>query len=112
MRRLLRERADREAAEAAAARARLCTGGPVLLSELGVLDPKAFRLFLSLLGDALAARLPGDTEVKAVTGDGSMEVRLSLVPGGGEARIVTEDGVLTGPEHLIEITELVGSGGT
>ena len=83
------------------------TGGPVLLSELGVLDPQAFRLFLSLLGDALAARLPGDTEVKTVTGDGSMEVRLSLVPGGGEVRIVTEDGVLTGPEHLIEITDLM-----
>src|SRR5690606_3070616 len=96
-RRLLRELAEHEAAETAAARARLRTDGPVLLSELGVLDPKAFRLFLSLLGDALAARLPGDTEVKAVTGDGSMEVRLSLVPGGGEVRIVIEEGVLTGP---------------
>ncbi|MGI5325478.1 TIGR02677 family protein [Actinomadura nitritigenes] len=106
MRRLLRERADREAAEAAAARARLSTGGPVLLSDLGVLDTRAFRLFLSLLGDALAARLPGDTEVKAVTGDGSLEVRLSLVAGGGQARIMTEDGVLSGPEHLIEITDL------
>ncbi|MWA02658.1 TIGR02677 family protein [Actinomadura sp. LD22] len=106
MRRLLRERADREAAETAAARARLRTGGPVLLSELGVLDARAFRLFLSLLGDALAARLPGDTEVKTVTGDGSMEVRLSLVPGGGEVRVMTEDGVLSGPEHLIEITDL------
>jgi uncharacterized protein (TIGR02677 family) len=106
---VLRERADREAAETAAARARLRTGGPVLLSELGVLDPQAFRLFLALLGDALAARLPGDTEVKALTGDGSMEVRLSLVPDGGEVRIVTEDGVLTGPEHIVEITDLTGN---
>jgi uncharacterized protein (TIGR02677 family) len=110
LRRMLRERADREAAETAAARARLHTGGPVRLSELDVLDPRAFRLFLALLGDALAARLPGDTEVKAITGDGSLEVRLSLVPGGGEVRIVTEDGVLTGPEHLIEITDLSGGG--
>jgi len=106
LRRLLRERADQEAAETAAARARLRTGGPILLSELGVLDARAFRLFLSLLGDALAARPPGDTEVKAVTGDGSMEVRLSLVPGGGQVRVETEDGVLTGPEHVIEITDL------
>ncbi|WP_231329101.1 TIGR02677 family protein [Actinomadura graeca] len=106
MRRLLRERADREAAETAAARTRLRTDGPVRLSELGVLDARAFRLFLSLLGDALAVRLPGDTEVKAVTGDGSMEVRLSLVPHGGQVHIVTEDGVLSGPEHLIEITDL------
>jgi uncharacterized protein (TIGR02677 family) len=106
LRRLLRERSDREAAATAAARTRLRTDGPVLLSELGVLDTQVFRLFLSLLGDALAARLPGDTEVKAVTGDGSMEVRLSLVPNGGEVRVVTEDGVLSGPEHLIEITDL------
>ncbi|MFB9836691.1 TIGR02677 family protein [Actinoallomurus acaciae] len=106
LRRLLRESADRETAETAAARARLRTDGPVLLSELDTLDARAFRLFLALLGDALAARLPGDTEVKAVTGDGSMEVRLSLVPDGGEVRILTEDGVLSGPEHLIEITSL------
>ncbi|WP_067449772.1 TIGR02677 family protein [Actinomadura macra] len=106
MRRLLRERADQEAAETAAARVRLRTSGKVLLSDLGVLDRRAFRLFLSLLGDALAARLPGDTEVKAVTGDGSMEVRLALVPDGGQVRIMTEDGVLSGPEHLIEITDL------
>lgn len=106
MRRLLRESADQEAAETAVARSRLCTDGPVLLSELGTLDARTFRLFLSLLGDALAARLPGDTEVKAVTGDGSLEVRLSVVPGGGQVRIVTEDGVLSGPEHLIEITDL------
>ena len=58
----------------------------------------------------LAARLPGETEVKALTGDGSMEVRLSLVPDGGEIRILTEDGVLTGPEHIIEITDLSGAG--
>jgi hypothetical protein len=38
-----------------------------------------------------------------------MEIRLSLVPGGGEARIKTADGVLTGPEHLIEITDLMGA---
>ncbi|MBT2207500.1 TIGR02677 family protein [Actinomadura sp. NEAU-AAG7] len=108
MRRMLRERADREAAETAVARERLCTDGPVLLSELGTLDARAFRLFLSLLGDALAARVPGEAEVKAVTGDGSMEVRLSLVPDGGQVRIVTEEGVLSGPEHLIEITDLHG----
>ncbi len=106
-RRFLLEQAEREAAETAAARARLSTDGPILLSELGALDPRAFRLFLSLLGDALAARVPGETEVKALTGDGSMEVRLSLVDGGAhQVEIPTEDGVLRGPEHLIEITDL------
>ena len=103
----LRRRADHEARQTAEARRRLRTSGPTLLSGLDVLDPRAFRLFLSLLGDALAARAPGDAEVKTVTNDGTMEVRLRLVPGGGTATIKTEDGLLTGPEHVIEITDLV-----
>lgn len=111
-RELLRAQAERESAEVAAARRRLATGGPVLLSQLGGLDARAFRLFLALLGDALATRLPGDTEVKTTTGDGSLEVRLSLVTDGpgsaAEVVIDTEEGQLRGPEHLIEITELAG----
>jgi uncharacterized protein (TIGR02677 family) len=106
-RELLRRRAEQEAEQTAEARRRLRTGGPTFLSDVDVLDPRAFRLFLSLLGDALAARSPGDTEVKTITNDGSMEVRLRLVPDGGAATIKTEDGVLTGPEHVIEITDLV-----
>ena len=108
-RELLRRRAEREAAETTAARQRLHTSGPTLLSDLDVLDPRAFRLFLSLLGDALAARRPGDTEVKTTTSDGTMEVRLSLVPDGGTATLRTADGILTGPEHIIEITDLTPS---
>src|SRR5580700_1936975 len=73
-RELLRRQADREVAETAAARRRLRTDGPTLLSDLGVLDPRAFRLFLALLGDALAVRKPGETEVKTVTSDGTLEV--------------------------------------
>jgi uncharacterized protein (TIGR02677 family) len=106
-RELLRRRAEQEAQQTAEARRRLRTSGPTLLSDLDVLDPRAFRLFLSLLGDALSACAPGDTEVKTVTNDGSMEVRLRLVPDGGTATIKTEDGLLTGPEHIIEITDLL-----
>jgi uncharacterized protein (TIGR02677 family) len=105
-RRLLAEHVAAEAAETGLARARLCTEGPILLSELGELDTRAFRLFLGLLGDALAARSPEDTEVKTTTGDGTMEIRLSLVPDGRIVRIPTEDGVLSGPEHLVEIVDL------
>jgi uncharacterized protein (TIGR02677 family) len=105
-REFLRARAAREAAEVAVARRRLRTPGPTLLSDLGVLDPQAFRLFLALLGDALTVRMPGDTEVKTVTSDGTLEIRLSLVPDGGTATIRTADGTLTGPEHIIEITDL------
>jgi uncharacterized protein (TIGR02677 family) len=106
-REVLRRRAEDEAAQTAEARRRLHTSGPTLLSDLDVLDPRAFRLFLSLLGDALAARAAADTEVKTITNDGSLEVRLRLVPDGGTATIKTEDGVLTGPEHVIEITDVV-----
>jgi uncharacterized protein (TIGR02677 family) len=108
-RELLRRQAEREAAETTAARRRLATAGPMLLSALDVLDPRAFRLFLALLGDALAVRRPGDTEVKTVTSDGTLEVRLSLVSDGGTATIRTADGLLTGPEHVIEITDLTAS---
>ena len=106
-REFLRSRAEREAAETAAARRRIRTAGPTLLSDLDVLEPRAFRLFLALLGDALASRMPGETEVKTVTSDGTLEVRLSLVPDGGTATIRTADGLLTGPEHVIEITDLI-----
>jgi hypothetical protein len=71
-----------------------------------VLDPRAFRLFLALLGDALATRKPGETEVKTVTSDGTLEVRLSLVPDGGMVMIWTADGLFTGPQHIVEITDL------
>jgi hypothetical protein len=35
-----------------------------------------------------------------------MEIRLSLVSDGGIVRLPTEDGVLSGPEHLVEIVDL------
>ncbi|MGQ0842020.1 TIGR02677 family protein [Actinokineospora sp.] len=105
-RRLLLAHVERESAQVAEARRRLATGGPVLLSDLGTLDARAFRLFLGLLGDAMSARRPDDTEVKTTTGDGTMEIRLSLVDDGGTVAIDTEDGVLHGQEHLIEIVDL------
>jgi uncharacterized protein (TIGR02677 family) len=108
-RQLLAAQAAREAAETSAARDRLCTDRPVLLSELGVLDTRAFRLFLGLLGDALSARLPGDTEVRTTTGDGTMEIRLSLVPNGGIVVVATEDGELRGPQHVVEIIDLIAA---
>ncbi|CRK54964.1 FIG098404: Hypothetical protein [Alloactinosynnema sp. L-07] len=36
-----------------------------------------------------------------------MEIRLSLVADGGEVAIDTEDGVLRGPEHVIDIIDLM-----
>lgn len=111
---LLAEEAELEAAQTAAARSRLATDGPTLLSELGGregLDRRAFRLFLAVLGDALAARTPGEAECSATTGDGTMEVRLKLVDESKTVGIPTQDGVLSGPEHVIEILDLTTVGG-
>jgi uncharacterized protein (TIGR02677 family) len=106
---LLAERTEREAAQTARARAALATSGPITLSQIGELDSTEFRLFLQLLGDALAARQRDAREVITTTSDGTLWVRLTRVDQAEPVRIVTEDGVLTGPEHLIEITDLAAS---
>ncbi|WP_306322059.1 MULTISPECIES: TIGR02677 family protein [unclassified Streptomyces] len=105
-RRVLAERAERQSAQIAEAKRRLVTAGPVRLSDLGELDPAAFSLFLQLLGDALATWRPGMTRTATTSNDGSMEIRLALLPGGGQAEIRTPDGVLRGPDHLVEIVDL------
>ena len=107
-RRYLAEVARKQADEAAAARARLDTGGEIRLSELGELDPAAFGLFLQLLGDALASWRPGVTETVANSTDGAMEIRMRIVENGGFAEIHTPDGVFRGPEHTVEIIDRAG----
>ncbi|MER7672855.1 TIGR02677 family protein [Kitasatospora sp. NPDC096128] len=104
----LAELARKQAEQTAAVRARLATRGQVRLSDLDVLDREAFRLFLLLLGDALSAWRPGTESVSTTTNDGTMEIRLTRVRGGGIAEISTLDGVLWGPEHLVEIVDLAG----
>ncbi|MDH6127347.1 TIGR02677 family protein [Kitasatospora sp. GP82] len=111
----LAELARKQAEQTAAARARLATRGEVRLSELGELDRDAFRLFLLLLGDALSAWRPGMDSVAATTNDGTMEIRLTGLRGGGISEIHTVDGILWGPEHLVEIIDLAAereSGGS
>ncbi|TDC05703.1 TIGR02677 family protein [Streptomyces sp. 8K308] len=105
-RRRLAELAVKQNAETTAARARLATSGPVRLSALGELDPLAFGLFLGLLGDALATWRPGMTHTSATSNDGSMEIRLTALPGAPRAEIHTPSGVFRGPDHLVEIVDL------
>jgi uncharacterized protein (TIGR02677 family) len=108
-RRYLAELATREAAETAAARAALVTGHPTRLTDLGDVDPAAFRLFLALLGDALAARTPGTRMVDTTTvsnSDGTMAIRLTALENAGIAEIKTPHGVFRGPDHLVEIVDL------
>jgi hypothetical protein len=59
------------------------------------------------MGDALSAWRPGMDRISATTNDGTMEIRLTRLPGGGIAEIDTLDGTLWGPEHLVEIIDLV-----
>ncbi|WP_033289936.1 TIGR02677 family protein [Amycolatopsis jejuensis] len=108
-RRYLAALAAREAAETAAARAALVTSRPTRLADLGELDPNTFRLFLTLLGDALAARTPGRRSVETTTSDGSMSIRLTAVDGAGDAAINTPHGVFRGPDHLVEIVDLTAT---
>ncbi|GAA1946125.1 TIGR02677 family protein [Kitasatospora viridis] len=113
-RQVLAELVEQEAEQTAAARARLATDGPVLLSALAGpngLDAQEFRLFLAVLGDALSARIPGESESSAVTSDGTMEIRLKLVDAQELVEIPTVDGVLSGPEHVVEIIDLAPAGG-
>ncbi|MEU3481687.1 TIGR02677 family protein [Streptomyces sp. NPDC033754] len=105
-RRHLAEVAAKQAAETAAARARLVTDGVTRLSELGELDPASFQLFLQLLGDALATWRPGMRHTVATSNDGSMEIRLTALADGPPARIRTSSGTFHGPDHLIEIVDL------
>jgi len=105
-RRLLAERVAAEADQTAAARARLVTEHPILLSDLRHLDQDAFSLFLALLGEALSAAHPDEREIRATTGDGSLEIRLAPVPRGRTVEIGTDAGVFRGPDHVLQIVDL------
>ncbi len=80
-----------------AARARLATGAPQRLSQLGRLDHHEFRLLLSLIGEALAVQASPEQRVSRDSGDGTL--RLSWTPLDGEARIETPDGEFSGRDH-------------
>jgi len=108
---LLVDRARQEAEQTAAARRRILTGGPKPLSAFGVLDPESFRLFLGLLGDALAAMGPTASTAQVHTSDGELTVTLTRTPGAGLAVISTPDGALAGPDHLVDIASAVAEAG-
>jgi len=102
--------AEREQTEAA--RSALATAEPARLSELGVLGDGEFRLFLRLLGEALSAGPPGpDAVIRTRTSDGTMEIVLRPLDSGPAAEIITDDGVLRGPDHEIVITDLTEPAG-
>jgi uncharacterized protein (TIGR02677 family) len=103
-RRLLERELAEEAGQVEAARLRLATGRPTRLSELGTLDPHAFGLFLSLLGEALAEQAGPDTAVERQTGDGLLRIRLEPLGVDSRAEIHTPKGIFSGRDHLLTIT--------
>jgi uncharacterized protein (TIGR02677 family) len=92
-----------EAAQTEAARQRLATHRETRLSELGRLDASSFRLFLTLLGEALASQRGPDEPVERLTGDGTLVVRLVPLAAGTEAEIATDMGIFRGRDHMLLI---------
>ena len=90
--------------EATAARARLATGRPLRLSELGVLEAQEFGLFLTLLGEALAEQAGPDAAIERSTGDGLFIVRLEPLGPGTHAVIETPAGTFAGRDHRLTVT--------
>ncbi|PSL06859.1 uncharacterized protein (TIGR02677 family) [Haloactinopolyspora alba] len=102
---ILAAHAATEAEQTARARDAVVTDGPVHLSEFAELDTHAFGLFLTLLGDALAARRPGHDTSDVTVGDGSLRIRLRAVPSPSVVEIRSERGVLRGPDQVVEIID-------
>lgn len=92
-----------ETVELERARRMLCTGRETHLSELGRLDASAFRVFLSLLGEALAAQAHPDQIVERLSGDGTLSIRLEPLSPDTHAVIDTEIGRFSGRDHRLLI---------
>jgi uncharacterized protein (TIGR02677 family) len=103
---LLAEQLEAEHQQTLLARQRLATGRPMRLSDLGALDRAEFSLFLGLLGDTLAAASPASSEIDTLTSDGSLRVQLAPTADGVIAHIHTPDGVFSGTDHFITITDV------
>lgn len=100
---VLAARVAEEAAQTEAARAYLATNRETRLSELGRLDAPAFRMFLTILGEALAAQTNPDEPVERQTGDGTLVVRLVPLQPESHAVLETELGRFCGRDHRILI---------
>ena len=103
---MLALRVRQEAEQIASARRRLATDGDVKLSALAGLDRTAFGLFLSLLGDALVAKRPGERTVRTSSSDGMMHIELTELASNELVALQTASGTLWGPDHRVRITDL------
>lgn len=100
---LLAARVAEEAAQTESARQHLATHRETRLSELGPLNTSAFRLFLTLLGEALAAQTDPDEPVERLTSDGTLTIRLVPLGPDSRAEIQTDLGRFCGRDHRVLI---------
>ncbi|MEO7015583.1 MAG: TIGR02677 family protein [Leifsonia sp.] len=103
---MLALRVRQEAEQIALARRRLVTDGEVMLSALAGLDRTAFGLFLSLLGDALVAKKPGERTASTASSDGMMYIELTQLASSELVALETASGTLWGPDHSVRIADL------
>lgn len=92
-----------ESRQVEAARRRLANGRPTRLSELGMLDPHEFGLFLGLLGEALAEQASPEQTIERRTGDGLLHICLEPLAADSHARIHTPAGTFSGRDHWLTI---------
>lgn len=102
----LAARIAEETALSESARALLATNRETHLSGLGRLDAHAFRMFLALLGEALAAQTSPDEPVERQTGDGTLSVRLVPLEPDSHAVLETDVGCFSGRDHRILIRRI------
>lgn len=100
----LRAYVTEEARQVEAARARLATGRPFRLSEVGTWEKEPFDLFLAILGDALANQKSEDATVECQTSDGLLRIRLEPLDESSRAEIETPNGVFAGRDHTLTIS--------
>jgi uncharacterized protein (TIGR02677 family) len=100
---LLARLAQDEAAQIAAAQARLATGRRMRLSEIGELDPVAFDLFLELLGEVLAGYVERDQPAEADSSDGALRIRLEPTKDGTRVTITTSRVTFSGEDFFVTI---------
>jgi uncharacterized protein (TIGR02677 family) len=93
-----------ESRQVGTARARLATGQPLQLSQIGQIDEAGFHFLLALLGEALAEQAGPGAMVERSTADGLYRVRLEPLHAASEAVIQTPLGRFSGRDHRLTIS--------
>lgn len=99
----LRTLAREQAAQIDRARQQLVGAGRRRLGDLGPLDEPAFRLFLELLGHALALRPDHNGAIHVESADGTLRIRLDPIPGADNVALRTASGDFCGRDHWVTI---------